>query len=204
MSSSNNQVATTTTTKYQCRALAKTTGKRCLKNTDGDVCGTHKTAQLSFPKLEVQQDPAPIKKEYPITVQETEFKGKPVFSIRHGKFFFNFGLKKAKAILENIEAIRHFVHEGLVETSSLVRVSDFKGFPVLSLHSSSGDILFSAGATKYSQILANLPELEAWYAKHGTPPAPVQITVTKESLGTVFPPEQVEAMFALLSKAGSN
>jgi len=203
MSSSDNQVATTTT-RYQCRALAKTTGKRCLKNTDGDVCGTHRTAQFSYPKLEVQQDPAAIKKEYPVTVQETEFNKKPIFSIRHGKFFFNFGLKKAKAMLENIDAIRHFVNEGLVETSSLVRVSEFKGFPVLSLHSSSGDILFSAGAVKYSQILANLPELEAWYAKHGTPSAPVQIIVTKESLGTVFPPEQVEAMFALLSKASSN
>jgi hypothetical protein len=45
-------------------------------------------------------------------VSESEFKGKPMLVIKNDeedKFPFQFGLKKAKLVLENIEAIKQFV-----------------------------------------------------------------------------------------------
>jgi hypothetical protein len=50
-------------------------------------------------------------------VSESEFKGNPMLVIKNSeedKFPFQFGVKKAKLILENIENIRKFVekHEG--------------------------------------------------------------------------------------------
>lgn len=45
---------------------------------------------------------------------ESEFKGNPMIVLKtteEDKFPFQFGLKKAKLILENIEAIRKFVEK---------------------------------------------------------------------------------------------
>jgi hypothetical protein len=47
-------------------------------------------------------------------VSESEYKGKPMLVIKampEDKFPFQFGLKKAKLILENIEAIKKFVEK---------------------------------------------------------------------------------------------
>jgi hypothetical protein len=47
-------------------------------------------------------------------VSESEFKGKPMLVIKSAeedKFPFQFGLKKAKLILENIESIKKFVEK---------------------------------------------------------------------------------------------
>jgi len=47
-------------------------------------------------------------------VSETEFKGHPMLVIKNAdddKFPFQFGLKKAKLILENIENIKKFVEK---------------------------------------------------------------------------------------------
>lgn len=47
-------------------------------------------------------------------IEKTEFKGKPVISIKRSeddRFPFSFGLSKAKLILENIEEIKKFVEE---------------------------------------------------------------------------------------------
>jgi len=47
-------------------------------------------------------------------VEESEFKGNAMLVIKQGeddKFPFQFGLKKAKLILENIEAIKKFVEK---------------------------------------------------------------------------------------------
>ncbi len=47
-------------------------------------------------------------------VSESEFKGKPMLVIKNNeedKFPFQFGLKKAKLILENIESIKQFVEK---------------------------------------------------------------------------------------------
>ena len=57
----------------------------------------------------------------PDTWQESEFKGNPMFEVLTGinkstgeEYWFKFGLKKAQAILENIDALRVWVdkHEG--------------------------------------------------------------------------------------------
>jgi len=45
-------------------------------------------------------------------VEESEFKGNPMLVLKNSEddqFPFQFGLKKAKLILENIEAIEEFV-----------------------------------------------------------------------------------------------
>ena len=47
-------------------------------------------------------------------VSESEFKGNPMLVIKNSeedKFPFQFGLKKAKLVLENIEAIKAFVEK---------------------------------------------------------------------------------------------
>lgn len=47
-------------------------------------------------------------------VSESEFKGNPMLVLKQteeDKFPFQFGLKKAKLILENIEAIKKFVEK---------------------------------------------------------------------------------------------
>lgn len=47
-------------------------------------------------------------------VSESEFKGNPMIVLKNDeedKFPFQFGLKKAKLILENIEAIKQFVEK---------------------------------------------------------------------------------------------
>jgi len=47
-------------------------------------------------------------------VSESEFKGKPMLVIKSAEednFPFQFGLKKAKLILENIESIKKFVEK---------------------------------------------------------------------------------------------
>lgn len=47
-------------------------------------------------------------------VSESEFKGKPMLVIKtteEDKFPFQFGLKKAKLVLENIESIKQFVEK---------------------------------------------------------------------------------------------
>jgi hypothetical protein len=47
-------------------------------------------------------------------VQESEFKGNPMLVIKiaeDDKFPFQFGVKKAKLILENIESIKTFVEK---------------------------------------------------------------------------------------------
>jgi len=47
-------------------------------------------------------------------VSESEFKGNPMLVIKiseEDKFPFQFGVKKAKLILENIEAIKQFVEK---------------------------------------------------------------------------------------------
>jgi hypothetical protein len=47
-------------------------------------------------------------------VSESEFKGNPMIVIKNSeedKFPFQFGLKKAKLILENIENIKKFVEK---------------------------------------------------------------------------------------------
>ena len=47
-------------------------------------------------------------------VSESEFKGNPMIVLKNDeedKFPFQFGLKKAKLILENIDAIKEFVEK---------------------------------------------------------------------------------------------
>ena len=47
-------------------------------------------------------------------VSESEFKGNPMLVIKNSeedKFPFQFGVKKAKLILENIESIKQFVEK---------------------------------------------------------------------------------------------
>lgn len=47
-------------------------------------------------------------------VEESEFKGNPMIVLKNDeedKFPFQFGLKKAKLILENIEEIKKFVQK---------------------------------------------------------------------------------------------
>ena len=47
-------------------------------------------------------------------VSESEYKGNPMLVIKNSeedKFPFQFGLKKAKLILENIESIKKFVEK---------------------------------------------------------------------------------------------
>lgn len=47
-------------------------------------------------------------------VSESEFKGNPMLVIKNSeedKFPFQFGLKKAKLVLENIESIKKFVEK---------------------------------------------------------------------------------------------
>jgi hypothetical protein len=47
-------------------------------------------------------------------VSESEFKGNPMLVLKNSeedKFPFQFGLKKAKLVLENIEAIKKFVEK---------------------------------------------------------------------------------------------
>jgi len=47
-------------------------------------------------------------------VEESEFKGNPMIVLKNDeedKFPFQFGLKKAKLILENIEEIKKFVEK---------------------------------------------------------------------------------------------
>ena len=47
-------------------------------------------------------------------VSESEFKGNPMIVLKNDeedKFPFQFGLKKAKLILENIDAIKQFVEK---------------------------------------------------------------------------------------------
>jgi hypothetical protein len=52
----------------------------------------------------------------PDTFREGEYEGKPTFSVLTGinkktdqEYWFSFGLKKAQAILENIDALRRWV-----------------------------------------------------------------------------------------------
>lgn len=52
----------------------------------------------------------------PDTYREGSFEGKPTFSVLTGinkktdqEYWFSFGLKKAQAILENIDALRRWV-----------------------------------------------------------------------------------------------
>jgi len=51
----------------------------------------------------------------PDTFKEGEFKGQPTFSVLTGigrdetEYWFSFGLKKAQAVLENIDALRRWV-----------------------------------------------------------------------------------------------
>lgn len=47
-------------------------------------------------------------------ISESEYKGNPMIVIKNSeedKFPFQFGVKKAKLVLENIEAIRAFVQK---------------------------------------------------------------------------------------------
>ena len=47
-------------------------------------------------------------------VSESEFKGNPMIVLKYNeedKFPFQFGVKKAKLVLENIEAIKKFVEK---------------------------------------------------------------------------------------------
>ena len=47
-------------------------------------------------------------------IEESEFKGNPMIVIKNSaddKFPFQFGVKKAKLVLENVEAIRKFVEK---------------------------------------------------------------------------------------------
>jgi hypothetical protein len=47
-------------------------------------------------------------------VSESEYKGNPMIVLKNSeedKFPFQFGVKKAKLVLENIEAIRQFVEK---------------------------------------------------------------------------------------------
>lgn len=53
------------------------------------------------------------------TTETGEFKGNKTISIINGeKRVVSFGIKKAKAIVENIEAIKKFVEENSVEESN--------------------------------------------------------------------------------------
>jgi len=51
----------------------------------------------------------------PESYKEESYKGKPTFSVLTGvardgtEFWFSFGLKKAQAVLENIDALRKWV-----------------------------------------------------------------------------------------------
>jgi hypothetical protein len=52
----------------------------------------------------------------PDTFQESEYKGYPVCKIYTGEYqgesqFLTLGLKKAQAILENIDRLRHWVYQ---------------------------------------------------------------------------------------------
>lgn len=47
-------------------------------------------------------------------VEESEYKGNPMIVLKNtaeDKFPFQFGVKKAKLVLENVEAIRKFVEK---------------------------------------------------------------------------------------------
>jgi len=47
-------------------------------------------------------------------IEESEYKGNPMIVIKNSaedKFPFQFGVKKAKLVLENIEAVRKFVEK---------------------------------------------------------------------------------------------
>ena len=47
-------------------------------------------------------------------IEESEYKGNPMIVIKNtaeDKFPFQFGVKKAKLVLENVEAIRKFVEK---------------------------------------------------------------------------------------------
>ncbi len=47
-------------------------------------------------------------------ISESEYKGNPMIVIKNSeedKFPFQFGVKKAKLVLENVEAIRKFVEK---------------------------------------------------------------------------------------------
>jgi hypothetical protein len=47
-------------------------------------------------------------------VEESEFKGNPMIVLKNDeedKFPFQFGVKKAKLVIENIEAIKEFVQK---------------------------------------------------------------------------------------------
>ena len=47
-------------------------------------------------------------------VEESEYKGNPMIVLKNSpqhKFPFQFGVKKAKLVLENVEAIRKFVEK---------------------------------------------------------------------------------------------
>jgi len=59
--------------------------------------------------------PESNREEYKMSiVSESEFKGNPMLVIKNSeedKFPFQFGLKKAKLVLENIEEIKKFVEK---------------------------------------------------------------------------------------------
>jgi hypothetical protein len=47
-------------------------------------------------------------------IEESEYKGNPMIVLKNSeedKFPFQFGVKKAKLVLENVEAIRKFVEK---------------------------------------------------------------------------------------------
>lgn len=47
-------------------------------------------------------------------VEESEFKGNPMIVIKNGEddqYLFQFGVKKAKLVLENIEEVKKFVEK---------------------------------------------------------------------------------------------
>ena len=66
-------------------------------------------------RSEVRSPNPPGKESMPDIHKETLFNGKPTLNLLTGvnregqEFWFSFGLTKARAILENIEAIKEFV-----------------------------------------------------------------------------------------------
>lgn len=54
-------------------------------------------------------------------VEESEFKGNPMIVLKNSvddQYPFQFGVKKAKLVLENIEAIKQFVEKNDIQVDS--------------------------------------------------------------------------------------
>jgi hypothetical protein len=187
---------------YQCRAHAKSTNNRCLKQTPNNLCGTHRSADAVYP---VKQLSIPEEKPQEYRVETGSFKGFPTFTIHCGKFYLSFGLKKANAILCHKEDISRFVAGEVLTKSDSISLGSFKGNPVLTVLSPRGEE-FSAGASKFKWILDNWTAIQQWVytleSEPEVPPEPVnevrEIDLTIQKLATIMPLEQAEKIFNLL------